>query len=88
MKKLLFVMGALFLVSACTERQQVIDQASEKRYQGKRDTQPWDNDPLAYAKAAPNSFAAPSWNKGDRASWETQIKARNERQNENKRIGD
>ena len=49
------------------------------KYQGKPDGRSWDNEPLAYGSA--------KWTKGDRASWESQIKARNDGQNENKRIG-
>ena len=50
----------------------------EKRYQGKRDTAPWDNDPLAQSSG--------KWNKGDRTGWETQLKARQQGQNEDRRI--
>jgi len=77
MKKLLFLMIAAGALSACGEREQVIPAQSEKRYQGKVDTKPWDNDPLGYSG---------KWTKGDRTSWETQIKARQQGQNEDKRI--
>ena len=64
------------LAAACGEREQVA--GGERTYQGKRDTMPWDNAPLAYG--------AGKWSKGDRASWETQIKARQLTQHEHKRI--
>jgi hypothetical protein len=66
-------------ISGCAERDQVVEQQSEKRYQGKRDGKPWDNDPLGTANAG-------KWTKGDRVSWETQIKARQLGQHEDKRI--
>ena len=48
------------------------------KYQGKPDTQAWDNAPLAYGSG--------KWTKGDRASWENQIKTRQLGQNEDVRI--
>ena len=79
MKKILFFMVAALVLSACGEREQVSQQQpSEKRYQGKNDGKPWDNDPLAYGSG--------KWSKGDRTSWETQLKARQQGQNEDKRI--
>jgi hypothetical protein len=74
---LLMILG-LSGILGCGERDQVVDQQSEKRYQGKRDGKPWDNDPLAYGSG--------KWSKGDRASWETQIKNRQLGQHEDKRI--
>ena len=68
----------IYGVSGCAERDQVVEQQSEKRYQGKRDGKPWDNDPLGYGSG--------KWSKGDRASWETQIKTRQLGQHEDKRI--
>ncbi len=82
MKNVLFILLAAFVLSACGERQQVIEQSSEKRYQGKRDGKPWENDPLAYRGMS----ASPTWSKGDRVSWENQIKTRQNGQNEDKRI--
>ena len=72
----LLVLVALFALAACGEREQVA--GGERTYQGQRDTMPWDNAPLAYG--------AGKWSKGDRASWETQIKARQLTQHEHKRI--
>ena len=76
MRGLLIVL-ALFALVACSEREQVT-QFKQGKYQGKPDTAPWDNEPLAYSSG--------KWTKGDRASWETQIKTRQLGQNEDKRI--
>jgi hypothetical protein len=76
MRKILFFVCVVFALSACGEREQVAE--SKRGYQGKHDTQPWDNDPLAYGSG--------KWSKGDRTSWETQIKARQLGQHEDKRI--
>ena len=76
---LMAMLGLVFGLAACGEQDQVVVYKQGK-YQGKPDTRPWDNEPLAYGGA--------KWTKGDRASWETQIKTRNDSQNENKRIGD
>ena len=64
-KQTFLVLAALGLV-ACADRDPVVEQPSEKRYQGKLDTKPWGN--------------------GDRASWETQLKARQLMQDEYRRI--
>ncbi len=85
MRTLLLALVAVYALAACGEREQVVQQQpSEKRYQGKRDSKPWDNDPLALTGTAGGG----KWAKGDRASWETQIKTRQQGQNENRRIGD
>jgi hypothetical protein len=47
------------------------------KYQGKPDTQPWANAPVDERY---------KWTKGDRTSWETQIKDRQLAQHEHKRI--
>lgn len=76
---LVVVVVAAFGLAACAEREQVVEaNKSGNRYQGKSDTKPWDNDPLAYGSG--------KWSKGDRTSWETQIKTRQLSQNEDKRI--
>ena len=80
-RKLVLGGAALLLavgLGACGERDQVTVYKQGK-YQGKPDSRPWDNAPLAYESA--------KWTKGDRTSWEAQIKARNDGQNEYKRIG-
>lgn len=77
MKKLLMLI-AVFGLAACGEPDQVVVYKQGK-YQGKPDTRPWDNEPLALAGSG-------KWTKGDRASWEAQIKARQLAQHEDKRI--
>ena len=64
-------------LSACGESEQVVVYKQGK-YQGKPDGKAWENDPLGYDSA--------KWTKGDKASWESQIKARANGQNEAKRI--
>ena len=77
MKALVLLVGLLGL-AACGEREPVAERT--RAYQGKPDTKPWDNAPLAYDQA--------KWSQGDRASWEAEIKARQLTQHEYKRIGD
>jgi hypothetical protein len=80
MSKALLILGALALalgVGACGEKEQVVVYKQGK-YQGKPDNLPWNNDPLAYG--------AGKWSKGDRTSWETQLKTRQLTQHEDKRI--
>ncbi len=69
--------AAIVGIAGCGEQAQVTVYKQGK-YQGKPDTQPWDNAPLAYGDA--------KWTKGDRTSWEEQIKQRNLGQNEDNRI--
>ena len=76
MKKALLAVIAVFGLVACGEPDQVVVYKQGK-YQGKPDTRSWDNEPLA---------GGPRWTKGDRASWETQIKTRQLAQHEHKRI--
>jgi hypothetical protein len=76
----LLILIAAFGLAACGERDQVVEQQSEKRYQGKRDGKPWENAPLAA------EFRGGNWTKGDPKSWEEQIKQRQLGQNESKRI--
>ena len=72
---------ALFLVAllglaGCME----VEQATSAKKAGqtvKRDTPAWDNAPLA---------DGPKWTKGNRVSWEEQIKKRQLAQSENLRI--
>ena len=66
-------------VSACGEKSQVVVYKQGK-YQGKPDGRPWDNDPpMAELRRG-------KWNKGDRTSWEEQIKNRQLAQHEHRRI--
>jgi hypothetical protein len=64
-------------LAACGEKEQVVVYKQGK-YQGKPDSKPWDNEPLAYGGT--------KWTKGDEKSWEAQIKARQLGQHEDKRI--
>jgi hypothetical protein len=66
-------------LAACGEGEQVIVYKQGK-YQGKPDTRPWENEPLARGPLDGK------WTKGDRASWENQIKERQLAQHEHKRI--
>jgi hypothetical protein len=74
--KLVVACMALFGLSACGESDQVLTYKQGK-YQGKTDTRAYENEPLAYGDA--------KWTKGDRASWESQIRTRNQAQNEYRR---
>ncbi len=66
-------------VGACGEKSQVVVYKQGK-YQGKPDGRPWDNDaPTAELRGG-------KWNKGDRTSWEEQIKKRQLSQHEDRRI--
>jgi hypothetical protein len=62
-------------LAGCGEREQVIVYKQGK-YQGKPDTQPWNNDPSA------SLYTPQKWSKGDQSSWENALKARNLSQNE------
>ena len=77
---LLVLIIAVFGLAACGEREQVMEPQSEKRYQGKIDSKPWDNEPLA------QEFRGGTWTKGDQKSWDEQIKKRQFAQHEDKRI--
>jgi hypothetical protein len=66
-------------LAACGEKEQVVVYKQGK-YQGKPDSRPWDNDPPA------PELRGGKWNKGDRASWEDQIRNRQLAQHEDRRI--
>lgn len=70
---------AAFFIAGCGEPEQVVVYKQGK-YQGKPDSRSWDNAPLAAEQRGGN------WTKGDRTSWETQIKNRQLAQHEHKRI--
>jgi hypothetical protein len=74
MRRLLLV-AALLALGGCMEVEQTV---SEKQMGQtvKRDTAAWNNEPLANG---------PKWTKGDRNSWEEQIKTRQLAQNERSR---
>ena len=71
-----------FGTCGCMEVEQSATPQKQGKYQGKPDGKSWENDPLAIGGGNAK------WTKGDKVSWETQIKARNNGQNEYKRIGD
>jgi hypothetical protein len=73
----LTMLAFLAVLAGCGEREQV-SEFKRGKYQGKPDTPSWDNAPLAYESG--------QWTKGDRTSWETQIKTRQLGQHEYKRI--
>ena len=62
-------------LAGCGEREQVVVY-KQRKYQGKPDTKPWSNDPTAAV------YTPQKWTKGDQASWEGALKARNQAQNE------
>jgi hypothetical protein len=64
--------------TGCMEFEQTAEPQKSGKYQGKPDTRPWDNAPLAYGDA--------TWKQGDRTSWENQIRTRNLAQHEYKRV--
>lgn len=70
--------SAALALGGCMEVEQTGAGPKAGKYQGKPDTQPWAN--------APTSHESAKWTKGDRASWETQIKTRQLAQHEHKRI--
>ena len=70
---------AVFALTACGEKEQVVVYKQGK-YQGKPDTKPWENDPAA------SLYTTSKWTKGDQASWESAVRARNLGQNEYSRV--
>jgi len=79
MKRTAIVMAlaalACGLVSGCGEREQVVVYKQGK-YQGKPDTKPWDDDPGSAL------YTTSKWTPGDKTSWETALRTRNQSQNE------
>jgi len=79
MPRIALIAALAVLAAGCMEVEQTV--TAEQRQAGstvKRDTAAWGNEPL------PNG---PKWTKGDRNSWEEQIKKRQLAQNESVRIG-
>ena len=76
MRRLLMA-AALLSVVGCMEVEQATTAATQAGQTVRRDTPAWNNEPLA---------AGPKWNKGDRTSWEEQIKKRQLAQHEHQRI--
>ena len=81
MKRAVLAFGVLvaLALAGCGESEQVVVYKQGK-YQGKPDTRAWDNAPLAAEQRGGK------WTRGDRASWETEIKNRQLAQHEHKRI--
>jgi hypothetical protein len=67
--------AAASLVAGCGEREQTVVYKSGK-YQGKTDARPWDSDPGAAL------YTTSKWTAGDKASWESALRTRNQGQNE------
>ena len=70
------VLSAFVTLGGCME----VEQTAAQKPAGqtvKRDAAPWNNEPLAMG---------PKWTKGDRGSWEEQIKKRQLAQHEHRRI--
>lgn len=66
------------LAAGCGEREQTALYQNGK-FRGKTDTRAWDN--------APPALGTAEWNKGDKASWENELRSRSTVQNEYQRIG-
>jgi hypothetical protein len=78
-KRLAVAALAAFGLAACMEVEQTSTTTAKPVGQTvKRDTKPWDSTPLAYESA--------KWSKGDKTSWENQIRNRQFGQHEHKRI--
>lgn len=71
------VAAALLALAGCMEVEQSTSPERQAGQTVRRDTAAWNNEPLANG---------PKWNKGDRASWEGQIKKRQLAQHEDRRI--
>jgi hypothetical protein len=76
----LLVLMAVFALTACGEKEQVVVYKQGK-YQGKPDNRSWDNPPPSA------ELRGGEWKQGDRASWEDSIKHRQISQNEYRRMG-
>jgi hypothetical protein len=73
----LLLLAALAGLCGCMEVEQANSPERKAGQTVKRDVPAWDNEPLANG---------PKWIKGDRTSWEEQIKKRQLSQNESRRI--
>lgn len=73
MRRLLLVLVSALMLIACSERDQSITGSSRKS-----DGEPW--------QGAKDDFVAGGWTPGDQSSWEKQIRARTQNQNEYIRI--
>jgi len=82
-RKLILALAALAAtagLSGCGETKQVT-MYQQGKYQGKPDTQPWNNAPVSAL------YTTSTWTKGDKSSWEAALKSRTQSQNEYVRIG-
>ena len=81
MRNLLLAAAVLWgglTLTACMEVEQISNNEPKQAGQTvRRDTAAWTNEPLANG---------PKWSKGDRTSWEEQIKKRQLAQHEDRRI--
>ena len=77
--KRLFLVVAVLGLAGCGEPEQVVVYKQGK-YQGKPDSLPWNSEPPVA------ELRGGKWAKGDRASWEEQIKQRQLAQHEHRRI--
>ena len=77
MKRRLLVVTAVLALSGCMEIEQASTPARQAGQTVRRDTAAWNNQALANG---------PQWTKGDRTSWEEQIKKRQLAQHEHRRI--
>jgi hypothetical protein len=71
------LMVAVLCLAGCMEVEQASTPERQAGQTVKRDTAAWNNEPLANG---------PKWSKGDRTSWEEQIKRRQLAQHEDRRI--
>ena len=80
MRNLLLIavaLGGALTLTACMEVEQASSPERQAGQTVRRDTAAWNNEPLANG---------PKWSKGDRTSWEEQIKKRQLAQHEDRRI--
>ncbi|MEO8145451.1 MAG: hypothetical protein ABI654_14685 [Betaproteobacteria bacterium] len=71
------VLSGVLTLPACMEVEQTTSPERQAGQTVRRDTAAWNNEPLANG---------PKWSKGDRTSWEEQIKRRQLTQHEDRRI--
>ena len=76
MRRALLAAGILVL-AGCMEVEQTSSPERQAGQTVRRDTAAWNNEPLT---------GGPKWSKGDRNSWEEQIKRRQLAQHEHRRI--
>ena len=77
MIRCLLLAASVLCIGGCMEVEQVSNAQKQAGQTVRRDTNPWSNEPLANG---------PKWSKGDRTSWEEQIKKRQLAQHEHRRI--